>query len=168
MSDQSWYPSNYYIQPHYATFPTITLADTTNLLGGAAKFWRAARDGAVAEWYQAGVLFDVFDSVEPYECGVVTLAIGETQGQGGMAGFEYPPCANGCSECAWVHVSQDTFDRAYYSGFRARLRYVIAHELGHTLGFGHNPRRGVMQSTSTRSPRISGEEIAALKAYWGL
>ncbi len=163
-----WYPANYYIQPKYESYPDLVLIDIAapRLRHRRAKFWRGARDKALAGWEQCGAFFHVMEGVNGYDCGQVTLDLFDTDdGTAGQAATCYPPLDESCTEGGWARVDIEWFSQQFRSNISAPLQAVICHELGHILGFGHGGN-GVM--TTTHQERVpNAEECAALDAYWG-
>ena len=172
-----WYPSDYYIQPHYSTMPEyLRIADVfaPGLAPQGAGLWRKARDQALAKWNPVGFGWRVREDREPYLGNRVTLNMEYINYRiGGWACFEcdpaepHDPCEATCPNAmAWVHVDDETWEDAFDSGYLGTLRYVLCHEIGHVLGFGHGGT-GIMSATYKQSLTPNAEEIAAARAYWG-
>lgn len=171
--DTSWWPQNYYIQPHYKTMPEYLrvediFAKTIKYLPHR-RLWRKARDIALIRWAPV-INWVTSERKTGYRNQRITLTVEDIQpGIGGWAGFEVDPLnphdpTDCCPGMAWVHVDLDTWKQTTGSLTAGPLAYVITHELGHTLGFGHGGT-GVMAV-----PRITAvpnsEEIKLAKEYW--
>src|SRR5262245_66275703 len=50
-----WYPVNYYIQPYYASAPTIHYWDQTAFTYRKRKYWNAAWTRALQRWAAVGL-----------------------------------------------------------------------------------------------------------------
>ena len=66
----NWYPSDYYIQPRYETYPNLVLVDLASprLRPRRRTFWEKARDRAIAGWATCGTHFEVIESSSGYRC----------------------------------------------------------------------------------------------------
>jgi len=167
MTDTSWYPENYYIQPHYSTIPDLRIVDAVRptLHNARRKFWLKARNAAFAQWAPVGLRF-LITNKGPYKANRVTLALADPQ-TGLDAGHCFEaclPCQPGVTACDWIHITPEAFERAFLSRINTHLKYLIAHEFGHSLGFGHGGD-GIMDQTPYHA-MVSPEEIDAAKAYW--
>ena len=166
----SWYPANHYIKPHYRTMPEFLRIEdmvAPTLATRERKLWRTARDRALGQWLPVGFEIRARDARRPYGGNRVTLNIADNENDiGGMHCFEECPPCDGKSGCDWIHVDQDVWTHAMLGGDTRYLRYVIAHEFGHSLGFGHGGS-GIMDATPYH-PLVNDEEIAAAKGYWGI
>lgn len=165
-SSTAWYPVSYYIQPAYSTFPTIRVQDCYAgfFKPRRQRFWRRSREAALAMWAAGGITFDVTESDEPYLCDRITLVPGDVPDPiAGWAAFEYPPCDEGCEGCAWTQLDLEMVRSLIAGRNFGYLRYLIGHEVGHNLGFGHGGT-GIM--AGEWGSRVNEEELAALRAYW--
>jgi hypothetical protein len=172
-TDTSWHPQNYYIQPHYRTMPEYlriedTFAPTLGLKKG--RLWRRARNVAVLRWAPA-VEFRVRERQTGYRNQRITLATEDIQpGIGGWTAFEVDPepphdGIDYAPGMAWVHVDLETVSGAFAGNVTGPLAYVMTHELGHALGFGHGGTGVMAVPQMETSP--STEELELARDYWG-
>lgn len=171
-ADTSWYPSEYYIQPHYKTMPErIRFEDTIapRLTPRRLDFWRRAREVGLAEWAALGVRFVVRERTEYANApNRVTLAFaGDVPPNlGAWHWFEDPSVGPVGDGHDWIHFLPAWFESAFQSRVLGPTVYRVAHEFGHSLGFGHGGV-GIMDQTPDHA-RVNEEELAAARAYWGL
>ena len=164
----SWYPASYYIQPHYSTMPAFLLIEDAvrpNLSGRRRRFWTRARDAGLAQWNDVGFAITVLDTTTPYGANRVTLNFDDKVPPelGAWHWFEGPPCGIGTG-CDWIHFNPTRFEQAYLAHAPGQVKYLVAHEFGHSLGFGHGGT-GIMDETPDHA-QVNDEEIAAARAYW--
>jgi len=174
MTTASWYPSEYYKQPGYSKpwysrVPRIEIEDTVAPpLGPLRKaWWRRARTKALAMWAAGGLEFVVTETPPGllYRNDGITLARTDVPDPiAAWAAFQHPPCPGGSVNCGWVQLDPLAWEQAWKARNLGRMKYLIAHELGHCLGFGHGGT-GVMAERWTTN-RVNEEELAALRAYW--
>lgn len=168
MSDTSWYPASYDIRPAYTSTPDIAVADIIAPRLGPLKraWWRRARTKALAMWEAGGLRFVVTEGVEPFGDDRITLARADVPDPiDAWAAWQQPPCPEGSVNCGWVQLDRLAWKQAWRIRNLLRMKYLIAHELGHCLGFGHGGD-GIMAARWTTN-RVNAEELAALRAYWG-
>ncbi|RPJ20461.1 MAG: hypothetical protein EHM35_19435 [Planctomycetaceae bacterium] len=171
MTDTSWYPINYYIQPHYKTMPEYLRVEDAAImrLTGTKRqlFWKRCRDSGLAEWAPTGINLKVQEVVQGYRRQRVTLNLADTQ-TGGDASHCFEDCEP-CFDktaCDWIHIKWDAFEQCFQARNSGKLKYWVAHEFGHSLGFGHGGD-GIMDETPDHAV-VNDEEIAAAKDYWDL
>lgn len=162
MTDTSWYPGSYYIQPHYASYPTINYWDKEGFTGRRRTYWNHAWRRALQRWEPVGL--DLFFHPGPLGCvahGIMAEVYDVPPGIGAWAQYNPPP------ECGFIQVDITTWRNAVRGRNIAYLTEVITHEVGHTLGFGHGGT-GIMSYLPDKTPYPNAEEIAAARAYWGV
>lgn len=183
MTDTSWYPGNYRpdpaYPPAYRTMPgfiriedviSVVLAERPRRLA----FWRRCRDSALREWDPIGLTIRLREGgqgFEPYGPERVTFNFMDKADYGATADalhcFEVcQPIVPGTEGADWVQIDRTGFEQQFASRTTGHLKYWIAHEFGHSLGFGHGGD-GIMDQTPDHAV-VNDEEIAAAKAYWGL
>ena len=156
-----WYPENYYIQPHYASVPTINYWDQEAFTKRKRRYWDAAWTRALQRWSPVGL--DLVWRPGPLGCpepGITCEVIDVPEGIGGWTQFNEPP------ECGFVQIDITTWRNALTSRVIADLTEKLTHEIGHSLGFGHGGM-GIMAFPSVGAIWPNAEEIAAARAYWG-
>ncbi len=176
LTDDSWHPGVYLpypeFPPHYSTMPGfIRVVDTIAPTLGRRKrrIWTAARDRGFAQWLPAGINVRVKD-ILPYGPNRTTLAVVDLLEEegfdgNGMACFEgCHPIVPGTEGAAWIHLAPKAFAETWASRVYTMFQYLVAHEFGHNLGFGHGGT-GIMDQTPDH-PHVNDEEIAAARAYW--
>lgn len=161
----SWYPAEYISQPYYPRVFKYVDRAPLHLNGDRLAFWTKARDAALAMWKPGQISFRrAFN--HDYDPGFLTLDVTDTQdGTTGQAWFgALPPDATiPAPGVGWAHIDTEWFEQQFLSNIKRELIEVIAHEVGHTLGFGHGGT-GIMSSIPGGD--VNDEEIAALRAYW--
>lgn len=175
---ESWYPGNYRphaaYPPHYSTMPgylRIVDAGAPELTGYDRRFWERARDAGLAQWGLVGLDLRL-KRFGAYKANRVTLSFMDMQAdygsdRPGLHCFEAcPPCQPGVVGCDWVRIDRATFRDYVATRIPAHVSYLIAHEFGHSLGFGHGGT-GIMDETPEHA-HVNAEEIAAAQAYWGV
>lgn len=167
-----WYPENYYIQPRYKTMPEkLRFEDTiAPFLGGQRlAFWRRCRDSGLNEWLPLGVEFVVRERSDHANApNRVTLAFASDvpPNLGAWHYFEDPEVGPVGDGHDWIHFLPARFEQEYLSRITVHMKYLVAHEFGHSLGFGHGGD-GIMDETPDHAV-VNDEEIAAAKAYWNV
>ena len=168
----SWYPSEYYIQPHYITMPNYLRVE--DMVGPTLslqrrKRWTAVATAAFAEWDLLGVEVRFRPAKKPYGANRVTINLmdpASIDAQPDLKGWacfeECPPLEKPGS--AYIHINPIALDNAFASRVYSGLKYLVAHEFGHSLGFGHGGV-GIMDQTPEHA-FVNAEEIEAAKAYW--
>lgn len=179
MSEETWYPQQwcwrypdrcmppYDGPPHYPFVPDIVVTDLTWYMGRAQRFWLKSRENALAMWAAAGLTFHVKDGTT-YRKGRITIGVLPTSdGTRGEAffGAEPPEAETPYPGRGWAHVDDDWFKVCYDGRNQAGLTKVLAHEIGHTFGFGHGGT-GAMSTYATGA--VDGEERLALRRYFQL
>ena len=174
MTDESWYPENYIYKPVYPDQPSFIINDIAypRLHRRRASFWYKQRDAALWEWQQAHLTFTVKSDVQnAYAPGEITLDLWDIPDEEHLAGqgcFECAPLHSG-DEAGWVRIDIDEFSalfRSHTADARHRLQYYIGHELGHALGFGHNPDPGLMMAQYDGIYIPSGLELLVARRYY--
>lgn len=189
MSNETlWYPETYCQSyhsvrcvdpydgpPHYPNVPVFNVVDLAArfLRPARADFWRKARSRALEQWEEAGIEFDVVETMGGmgYTPGRITLNLTDTtDGTRGQSDFSALPGEGELPApgVAWAHIDTAYFEDYWQGRFRGPLVKVIGHEIGHTLGFGHNPYSGIdggIMSTFAEG-RVIAEEREAVKRYW--
>ena len=158
---ESWYPSEYYIQPHFESYPIIHFWDKESFTGRQRKYWNSAWKRALQRWEPVGLDLVFHPGPGPcWEPGVTAEVIDVPPGIGAWAQYNPPP------DCGFIQVDITTWQNAVRARHIGYLTEVINHEVGHTLGFGHGGM-GIMSYDPNKTPYPNAEEIAAAKAYWG-
>lgn len=158
--DASWYPANYYIQPHYDSFPTINYWDKHDFNGRKRKYWNHAWTRALQRWAPVGLNLVFHPGPLPCQIHGITAEIFDSPpGIGAWAQYNPPP------ECGFVQVDRNVWRNALIARDISYLTEVLTHEVGHTLGFGHGGT-GIMSNDPNKDIWPNAEEIAAAKAYW--
>ena len=178
MIDASWYPGLYRpdpaYPPHYKTMPRVLrLVDAIapELEGPRLKFWLRCRDSGLREWDPTGLKIAWRPKLRPYGPDRVTFALMNKADYEATANamhcFEVcKPIKPGTPGADWVQIDRVAFEQCYQSRVTQQLKYYVAHEFGHSLGFGHGGD-GIMDQTPDHAV-VNDEEIAAAKDYWGL
>lgn len=156
--------------PHYRSLPTLIVVDIglKKLPRSERRFWRRARNAALAEWEESGLTFDVRTkrASRGYRKNKITLDCDDSiDGTRGTADFGFLPDDTKAPGVGWAMIDRAWFQDTYLSRVLAPLRRVIAHEIGHTFGFGHGGT-GVMSTYATSN--VNEEEIEIIRNYWGL
>jgi hypothetical protein len=157
---EDWYPSDYYIQPHYDSFPTINLWDQESFTGRRRKYWDSAWTRAIQRWSPVGLNLAYHSG--PLECpspGVTLEVFNSPPGIGAWTQFNEPPA------CGFIQVDRTLWRNTLRSRNIKYLTEVMNHELGHVLGFGHGGM-GIMSYDPNKTPYPNAEEITAARAYW--
>jgi hypothetical protein len=112
--------------------PRVVVIDT---IGGNA-WYRSNRDEALMQWNRCGAdIRLVVGDAEPFSPGTITIFLDEPGGQEPAYGWYL-----------------DGYGFVALGGGWTRTTHVIAHELGHALGFGHTSRDSVMSDTRDVQP----------------
>lgn len=165
-----WYPGEYVpapqYPPHYSTMPDfLRVRDcmAPTLSGKRRDFWLRCRDSGLAEWAPTGIVLRVKASAVADRPGLVTLAW--------MTNAEELEAGRGAwhqfnvDGSDWVHFGPVHFEAQFLSRTSATVRYWVAHEFGHSLGFGHGGD-GIMDETPDRAV-VNAEEVIVTRNYWG-
>lgn len=169
MTDTGWYPASYYIQPEYRTIPMLFLADTIapTISGLKLRWWRRARRKALEMWEAGGLDFIVGETTEKFGNDEITLARADVPDPiDAWAAWQQPPCPEDSFNCGWVQLDRVAWKQAWKIRNLPRMKYLIGHELGHVLGFGHGGD-GIMAARWTTNS-VNAEELEALRTYWRL
>lgn len=171
MTSPSWYPSEYYIQPHYTTMPAYLRfedAIAPALEGKRLAFWRRCRTAGLAQWAELGVEFRIKERTSRMNYpNRVTLEFADDVPPqlGAWHYFEDPAVGPVGDGHDWIHFLRSYFEQQYQAARSAQpIVYRVAHEFGHSLGFGHGGD-GIMDQTPYH-PLVSPEELVAAKDYW--
>lgn len=178
MTDTSWYPGNYRpvpeYPPHYRTMPAfLRIVDSISdqLEGKRLRFWLRARDSGLAEWTVPIPQLDLrFPHADPYGPHRVTIDFmdGEKDYQtdrDALHCFEVcHPIVPGTPGADFIRIDRERFEEHYLSRVSQPVKYLVAHEFGHSLGFGHGGD-GIMDQTPDHAV-VNDEEIEAATAYW--
>lgn len=169
---QQWCTSPYDGPPHYPALPHILVVDlaTSTLHLRRRKFWLAALDAALDSWEPSGLRLDgTRDSSFAYAPGTITISLADTpDGTAGWAAFGFMPGdeTTPAPGVGWVQVDRAEFEKVFRAKQAGNLRAIIAHEVGHTFGFGHAPPRACMDTDTVHNTAPTAEEIAALHTYF--
>ena len=161
------------LKPTYPDIPNVTVWDVRakHLRPKRATFWRLARTGAVEGWTKAGLNLVVLERIGGYLPDLITLDIADAPpGIGGWADYGAfpPPDEDTPLLGGWAWVDLQVWESCWSSRSKARLRYIIGHELGHCLG-GEHSWGGIMTPTTTGPwPTVTAANVAAMREYWEL
>lgn len=168
----SWYPGEYrpapWYPPEYRSIredQRLVVNDNIapSLEGDRLLAWRKTRNRAFAQWSPVGINIRVRENNRVNRIGRVTLAFmtpeEDAESYDIDAWHQYNE--NGSD---WIHFEPVAVEQAFLAHSYSHLRYLVAHEFGHSLGFGHGGT-GIMDQTPYHA-FVNAEEIAAAQAYW--
>lgn len=169
---ESWYPSEYYIQPNYNTMPEfIRVEDCVGptLSLQRRRIWNRVATAGFLEWDEVGFDVRFRPARKPYGGNRVTIALMDPASIGGAPDLKGWACYEECPPLvkpasAYIHINPIALDNAFASRVYTGLKYLVAHEFGHSLGFGHGGN-GIMDQTPDHAA-VNAEELAAAKEYW--
>ena len=183
---EPWYPSGYCARygsqwcsdpydgpPHYPALPLILVVDlaTPRLRLRRRKVWLAALNEALDDWEASGLQLDgTRDPNFAYAPGTITVDIGPIpDGTAGWGAFGITPVTeNPLPGAGWAWIDGDEFEKLFKAKRPASIRAILAHEIGHTFGFGHAPARACMDTDTFHNTRPTAEELSALSTYFGV
>lgn len=165
----NWYPGEYrpapQYPPHYPTMPAyLRIRDciAPTLTSSYRDFWLRCRDLGLAEWLMTGISLRIKRSAVQDRPGLVTLAwMTPAEALEAQRGAWHQFNVDGSD---WIHFDRVRFEQQVASNVTTTVKYWVAHEFGHSLGFGHGGD-GIMDETPDHAA-VNAEEIAAATAYW--